>query len=67
MLELGLYLAKTTSITQHVGFTIYGQFLDGLNHMQFEEHGEHGSGELERPRPCRSWGFEQPVQRPARY
>lgn len=50
--NLDFTLAKTTSINERVGFTIYGQFLNALNHMEFQDPGQYGSGGLNLQNPA---------------
>lgn len=50
--NLDFTLAKTTSINERVGFTIYGQFLNALNHMEFQDPGQYGSGGLSLQNPA---------------
>lgn len=44
--NLDFTLAKTTKITERVGTTFYAQFFNALNHMQFQDPGQYGSGGL---------------------
>ena len=42
--NLDFSIAKTTRITERVGATFYAQFFNALNHMQFSDPGQYGSG-----------------------
>jgi hypothetical protein len=44
--NLDFTLAKTTVITERFGVTFYAQFLNALNHMEFSDPGQYGSGGL---------------------
>jgi len=44
--NLDFSIAKTTKITERVGTTFYAQFFNALNHMQFNDPGQYGSGGL---------------------
>ena len=44
--NLDFTLAKTTKITERVGTTFYAQFFNALNHMQFNDPGQYGTGGL---------------------
>ena len=44
--NLDFSIAKTTKITERVGTTFYAQFFNALNHMQFRDPGQYGSGGL---------------------
>ena len=44
--NLDFTLAKTTAITERFGVTFYAQFLNALNHMEFSDPGQYGSGGL---------------------
>ncbi|HXI50674.1 MAG TPA: hypothetical protein VNH84_04200 [Candidatus Saccharimonadales bacterium] len=44
--NLDFSLAKTTKITENVGFTFSAQFFNALNHMEFSDPGQYGSGGL---------------------
>lgn len=49
--NLDFTVAKTTTITERVGFTFYAQFLNALNHMEFSDPGQYGSGGLNLQNP----------------
>ncbi len=44
--NLDFTIAKTTRINERIGFTFYAQFLNALNHMEFRDPGQYGSGGL---------------------
>jgi hypothetical protein len=44
--NLDFSLAKTTKITEKVGFTFSAQFFNALNHMEFSDPGQYGSAGL---------------------
>ena len=44
--NLDFTIAKVTRITERTGFTFYAQFFNALNHMQFSDPGQYGSGGL---------------------
>jgi hypothetical protein len=44
--NLDFTIAKRTQINEHIGFTFYAQFLNALNHMEFSDPGQYGSGGL---------------------
>jgi len=44
--NLDFTIAKTTRINERVGFTFYSQFFNALNHMEFSDPGQYGSGGL---------------------
>ncbi len=44
--NLDFSLAKTTKITEKVGFTFSAQFFNAFNHMEFSDPGQYGSGGL---------------------
>jgi Carboxypeptidase regulatory-like domain len=44
--NLDFTIAKTTRFTEHIGATFYAQFLNALNHMEFSDPGQYGSGGL---------------------
>jgi hypothetical protein len=44
--NLDFSIAKTTRVSERVGFTFYAQFFNALNHMQFQDPGQYGSGGL---------------------
>lgn len=49
--NLDLTFAKTTQITERVGFTFYTQWLNALNHMEFSDPGQYGSAGLDLQNP----------------
>ncbi|HKW35071.1 MAG TPA: carboxypeptidase-like regulatory domain-containing protein [Candidatus Acidoferrum sp.] len=44
--NLDFTLDKTTKVNERVGFTFYAQFFNALNHMEFSDPGQYGSGGL---------------------
>ena len=42
--NLDFTIAKRTQINEQIGFTFYAQFLNALNHMEFSDPGQYGSG-----------------------
>jgi len=44
--NLDFTIAKRTRITERVGTTFYAQFFNALNHMEFSDPGQYGSGGL---------------------
>ena len=44
--NLDFSIAKTTRITERIGTTFYAQFFNALNHMDFSDPGQYGSGGL---------------------
>jgi hypothetical protein len=44
--NLDFTIAKTTKINERIGFTFYSQFFNALNHMEFNDPGQYGSGGL---------------------
>ncbi|HYL86299.1 MAG TPA: carboxypeptidase-like regulatory domain-containing protein [Candidatus Angelobacter sp.] len=44
--NLDFSIAKTTKINEKIGFTFYAQFFNALNHMEFSDPGQYGSGGL---------------------
>ena len=50
--NLDFTLAKTTQIRERIGVTFYAQFLNALNHMEFSDPGQYGSGGLNLQNPA---------------
>ena len=50
--NLDFTIAKRTQITEQIGFTFYAQFLNALNHMEFSDPGQYGSGGLNLQNPA---------------
>jgi hypothetical protein len=50
--NLDFSLVKTTRITERVGVTLYGQFFNALNHMEFSDPGQYGSGGIDLLNPA---------------
>jgi hypothetical protein len=50
--NLDFSLAKTTRISEKVGFTFSAQFFNALNHMEFSDPGQYGSGGLNLQNPA---------------
>lgn len=44
--NLDFTIAKSTRINEHIGFTFYAQFFNAMNHMEFSDPGQYGSGGL---------------------
>lgn len=44
--NLDFSIAKNTHITERAGLTFYAQFFNALNHMEFSDPGQYGSGGL---------------------
>jgi len=44
--NLDFAIAKTTRINERIGTTFYAQFFNALNHMQFNDPGQYGAGNL---------------------
>ena len=49
--NLDFSIAKTTRITERIGTTFYAQFFNALNHMEFSDPGQYGSGGLNLQNP----------------
>jgi hypothetical protein len=45
--NLDFSIAKSTRVTERIGFTFYAQFFNALNHMQFSDPGQYGSAGLD--------------------
>ncbi|HUC54418.1 MAG TPA: carboxypeptidase-like regulatory domain-containing protein [Candidatus Cybelea sp.] len=50
--NLDFSLVKTTRITERVGATLYGQFFNALNHMEFSDPGQYGSAGIDLQNPA---------------
>lgn len=50
--NLDFTIAKNTRITERIGAQFYAQFLNALNHMQFDDPGQYGSGGLNLQNPA---------------
>ena len=50
--NLDFTIAKNTKITERIGTQFYAQFLNALNHMQFEDPGQYGSAGLSLQNPA---------------
>lgn len=49
--NLDFTIAKDTRINERMGFQFYAQFLNALNHMEFSDPGQYGSGGLNLQNP----------------
>jgi hypothetical protein len=50
--NLDFSVTKHTRITERVGATLYGQFFNGLNHMEFSDPGQYGSSGIDLQNPA---------------
>ncbi len=49
--NLDFSIAKTTKITERIGFTFSAQFFNAFNHMEFSDPGQYGSAGLDLQNP----------------